>query len=162
MLIHLMQHGACLPKELDPHQPLSPVGREQISKSAQAAQILGLRFELIASSRKTRAMQTAEIVAQKTGYPVPRIEISDTVKAMAPPKETIGFIREYQGLDSILIIGHLPNLGVVASTLLTGGTKVDIHIENGGLMQIDYNLAEERASLNWYISPAQLAIIAKD
>lgn len=162
MLIHLMQHGACLSKELDHHQPLSPVGREQINKSAHAAQILGLRFELIACSRKARAIQTAEIMAEHTGYPVSRIETTDAIKAMTPPDDTIGFIREYDGLDSVLIAGHLPSLGLVASKLLTGVTKLEINIENGGLMQIDFEPAKERGKLNWYATPAQLAKIAND
>lgn len=162
MLIHLMQHGACLPKELDEHQSLSPVGREQIIKSAHAAQILGLSFQLIASSRKTRAMQTAELIAKNTGYPVPRIEVSNRIKAMTPPSETIDFIREYDGLDSVFIAGHLPSLGLVASTLLTGGMNLAIHIENGGLMQIDYDLHENKGMLNWYLSPVQLTQIANN
>ncbi len=160
MDIHLMQHGACLPKELDPHQPLSPVGREQITKSAQAARILGLRFELIVASPKVRSIQTAEIIAEYTGYPVARIEVTEAAKAMAPAQETINFINEYEGLDSIFIAGHLPSLGNIASGLLTGGKALDINIENGGLMQ----LARENGhtKLNWYITPAQLAQIAKD
>ena len=57
MLIHLMQHGVCLSKELDATQPLSPVGGEQIEKSATAARVLGLRFELIVASPKVRSLQ---------------------------------------------------------------------------------------------------------
>lgn len=162
MLIHLMQHGICLPKGLDEHQSLSPVGSEQITKSAKAAQILGLRFELIIASPKVRSRQTAEIMAHHTGYPLSRIEITDAVKAMAPPQATIDFIKEYDGLDSILIAGHLPSLNAVSSTLLTGAQKLDINIENGGLMQLSLPTPEAKASLNWYLSPAQLAQIAKD
>lgn len=162
MLIHLMQHGVCLPKELDAHQPLSPVGREQIQKSAKAAQILGLRYELVIASPKIRSQQTAEIMADYTGYPVSHIEVTDAVKAMAPAQATLSFIHEYDGLDSIFIAGHLPSLGIVASTLLTGGSKLDIHIENGGLMQIDLQPGKDKGVLNWYLSPAQLAQIANN
>lgn len=160
MLIHLMQHGACLPKELDPHQPLSPVGREQINKSSKAAQILGLRFELVAASPKVRALQTAEIMADYTGYPISRIEVTEAAKAMSQPEATIRFIREYEGLDSMFIAGHLPSLVRVASILLTGGEKLDINIENGGLMQLDMPMGSDRARLNWYLSPTQLTQIA--
>lgn len=162
MLIHLMQHGTCFPKEIDEHQPLSPIGREQVIKSARAAQMMGLKFELIVASKKARSLQTAEIMAEQTGYPTQRIEVTDAVKAMAQPKTTIDFIREYDGLESVFIAGHLPSLSLVASTLLTGGNKVDIKIENGGLMQIDLDTTNNQAVLNWYLSPAQLALIAKD
>ncbi len=162
MLIHLMQHGVCLSKELDATQPLSPVGGEQIEKSATAARVLGLRFELIVASPKVRSLQTAEIMAEYTGYPTSRIEVTDAVKAMAPAQTTIDFIREYAGLDSILICGHLPSLGSVASTLLTGGNGLEIYIENGGLMQIASQPPKEKSMLTWYLSPIQLAIIAHD
>jgi len=161
MLIHLMQHGTCLPKELDEHQALSPVGSEQIAKSAKAARILGLRFQLIIASPKVRSRQTAEIMAQHTGYPVARIEVTEAVKAMASPQATIDFIREYDGLDSILIAGHLPSLRVVSSTLLTDSQKLDINIENGGLMQLSLPNLGVKGTLNWYLSSTQLAQIAK-
>lgn len=161
MLIHLMQHGTCLPKELDPNQPLSPVGREQIEKSAQAARTLGLQFELVIASPKVRSLQTAEIMAEYTGYPTSRIQVTEAVKAMAPAKDTLAFVREYDGLDSILIAGHLPSLSSVASQLLTQGNKLEIAIENGGLMQIEVTTHESVGRLNWYQTPAQLAEIAK-
>lgn len=161
MLIHLMQHGACLSKELDPHQPLSPVGREQTVKSAQAARALGLRFELVAASPKVRSQQTAGIMAEHTGYPAARIEVTDAVKAMAPTDTTMKFIREYEGLDSIFIAGHLPSLGLLASAILTGGSRLDIAVENSGLMQIDWDIAAGKGVLNWYLAPAQLALIAR-
>lgn len=160
MLIHLMQHGACLSKELDPNQPLSPVGREQVDKSARAAQILGLRFELIIASPKIRSLQTAEIMAKQTGYPVSRIEVTDAIKAMAPTRKTLDFIKEYEGLDSIFIAGHLPSLGSLASELLTGGPHLDIAIENSGLMQLQWDITTSKSILNWYLRPSQLAEIA--
>ncbi len=159
MLIHLMQHGACLSKELDENQPLSPVGREMVEKTAKAASILGLRFELVVASPKVRSRQTAAIVAEHTGYPVSRIEMTEAIKAMASPQTTIDFIREYEGLNSVLIVGHLPSLAKVASTLLTGELSVAINIENAGLMQIALP-SKGNGTLNWHLTPSQLAHIA--
>ncbi|BCS87002.1 phosphohistidine phosphatase SixA [Pseudodesulfovibrio sediminis] len=162
MLVHLMQHGACLSKELDPTQPLSPVGREQVEKSARAARVLGLRFELVVASPKVRSIQTAEIMAQYTGYPTSRIQVTESVKAMTPATETIHYIREYDGLESILIAGHLPSLGSVASEILVPGNNVDIAIENGGIIQLKMIVSEKKGTLNWYLTPSQLSAIATD
>jgi len=162
MLIHLIQHGACLPKELDPTQPLSPVGREQVEKTANAARILGLSFELVVASPKVRSIQTAEIIAEYTGYPTDRIEVTEAVKAMTPASTTLDFLREYDGLDSILIAGHLPSLGNIASQILTQSSSLEIGIENSGLMQLDVTFPKNKGVLNWYLTPAQLAEIAKD
>ena len=161
MLIHLMQHGACLPKELDENQPLSPVGREMVEKTARAAKKLGLSFELVVASSKVRSLQTAAIMAETTGYPVAHIEKTDAVKAMASPQASLDFLKEYEGLDSVLIAGHLPSLGKIASTLLTGDLSVAVNIENAGLMQIALP-AKGNGVLNWYLTPAQLGLIAAD
>ena len=59
MLVYFMQHGPCLSEELDPARPLSPVGRDLIERSARGVRGLGLRFDLMASSPKARALQTA-------------------------------------------------------------------------------------------------------
>ena len=160
MLIHLMQHGACLSKELNESQPLSPVGREQVEKSGRAAAILGLRFQLVAASPKVRSMQTAEIMAEQTGYPVRRIIVTEAVKAMAPVAETLAFINEYVGLDSILITGHLPSLGLLASAILSPGKPVDIRVENGGLMQLELEPGRSAGVLNWSLTPSQLSVLA--
>jgi phosphohistidine phosphatase len=159
MLIHLMQHGACLPKEVNPSQPLSPVGREQVEKTARSAAILGLRFELVVASSKVRSIQTAEIMAEQTGYPVERIVVTDAVKAMAPTAETLKFINDYVGLDSILIAGHLPSLALLASTILSS-RGANVRVENGGLMQLDLEPGEPAGTLNWSMTPAQLAVMA--
>ena len=71
------------------------------------------------------------------------------------------FIREYEGLDSILITGHMPSLGSLAATILTGGPHLDIAIENCGLMQLDWNIPTDKGVLNWSLTPAQLAGIAR-
>jgi len=162
MLIHLMQHGACLPKELDPSQPLSPVGREQVEKSAKAARILGLNFELVVASPKIRSLQTAEIMSEHTGYPISHIEITETVKAMTPPSTTLDFIQEYDGLDSILIVGHLPSLANLASQITIQDSGLEIGIDNSGLMQLEVTSPKNKGTLNWYLTPAQLAEIAKN
>ncbi len=162
MLIHLIQHGACLSKELDPNQPLSPIGREQVEKSAMAARILGLRFELVVASPKLRSLQTAKIMSEHTGYPTSRIVETEAVKAMAPASVTLDFIQEYQGLDSILIAGHLPSLGALASQILIQDPDLEINIENSGLMQLDVLSPKTKGKLNWYLTPTQLSEIASD
>ncbi|WP_316900846.1 histidine phosphatase family protein [Pseudodesulfovibrio indicus] len=160
MLIHLMQHGACLSKELNEQQPLSPVGREQVEKSGRAAARLGLRFDLVVASPKDRSRETAGIMARQTGYPVDEIVVTDTVKAMTPTAETLAFINEYSELKSILITGHLPSLGALASAMLAHGKVLDIAIENGGLMQISLEPGQTAGTLNWALTPAQLGVIA--
>ena len=161
MEIYLMQHGACFSKDVDPEQPLSPVGLEQIEKSAEAVKKFGLEFDLMLASPKIRSQQTAKAIAEKTGYPVEKIVVTDKVKAMAPPDQTLEFLKQYGGLDRIFIAGHLPSLAEVASMLLTSGSKARVKFEMGGLCRIDVDsLPSDQGVLCFYLTPSQLKLIA--
>ena len=160
MEIHLMQHGTCLPKEVDPDMPLSPVGRDQIVRSSAAMRQLGLGFDRIVVSPKLRARQTAEVVAEVLGYGGRDIVVSETVKAMARPSDTVEYLRGLSA-ESVLIAGHLPNLAELTSFLLCGAGPIRVDISNGGLMRIDVQeLPTDNAILKWYLTPMQLQLIA--
>ena len=63
MNLYLMQHGPCLPQEVNANQPLSPVGQNQITAAAQAMRIMGLWYDTLLTSPRSAAMQTTRIVA---------------------------------------------------------------------------------------------------
>jgi phosphohistidine phosphatase len=161
MELYLMQHGSAFSKDVDPDQPLSPVGREQVIKSAQAVRRMGLAFDMVASSPKTRARQTAEVICELIGYPEEDIVISDALKAMAPPTESIQFLEQYRQQGAMLVTGHLPNLAKLAGELLSPGHAPAIQFANGGLTRID--LWEERDKapvLRWHLTPFHMQVIA--
>lgn len=159
MELYLMQHGTCFSKDIDPDQPLSPVGREQVAKSAEAVRRLGLGFDVILASPKTRSIQTAEAVALAVDYPETAIVITDKVKAMTPAPETAAMLERYAAMQAVLVCGHLPNLAEVASHLL--GAKVRIGFANGGLVRLDMPEPPAReATLKYCLTPLHLQIIA--
>jgi phosphohistidine phosphatase len=160
MEIYLMQHGPNLSKDEDPEESLSPEGEAQISKAAQAIKKMGLEFDVIIASPKKRSQQTAALVAGTIGFPVDGIVETEKVKAMTPAEETIRYLEEFQGKQSVLIAGHLPSLAEVASFLLTSGSKATIQFERGGIGRIDVNrLPTHEGRLRWYLSPAQLDLM---
>lgn len=161
MELYLMQHGSALTEDADPDRPLSPVGREQIIKSAQAMRKLGIRLDVVICSTKTRAAQTADIVCELTGFPEDRIIVSDQVKAMAEPEQSAALIREHQGESAVFVAGHLPNLERLAGFLLSPRNPPSIRFENGGLTRIDFSQDDENGPrLRWHLSPMHLQIIA--
>lgn len=160
MELYLMQHGSCLSKEIDPEMPLSPVGRDQIRRSAAAARMLGLGFDRIVASPKLRARQTAQAVAEAVGYPVEDIVVGEAVKAMSEPARSLDFLRSLHAED-VLVCGHLPNLALLASYILCGDMSLSIAVENGGLTCIELPVDPARAPLlRWHLSPMQLQLIA--
>jgi phosphohistidine phosphatase len=161
MEIYLMQHGPNLSKDEDPEEPLSPEGKKLVSKAARAIKKMGLKFDEIIASPKTRSQQTAALVAEAVGFPLEGIVETEKVKAMTPAEETIAYLAQFGEKDSILIAGHLPSLGEVTSALLTSGSKATIQFERGGIGRIDVDkLPTHEGKLLWYLTPAQLELIA--
>ena len=161
MELYLMQHGACLSTKIDPDQPLSPVGRDAVAQSAQAVSRMGLTFDAILCSPKTRARQTATILAETLRYPPSRIHESDTFLPMASPRESLEEIKRFEKARTVLVCGHLPSLLEIAALLTVKGGKLDLHFENAGLMRLDLNQAMNAGKLIWSLSPSQLQLIAR-
>jgi len=63
MRIYLTQHGEALAKDVDRERPLSEQGRADVQRLAEVLREKGVRVEQIWHSRKTRAEQTAALIA---------------------------------------------------------------------------------------------------
>lgn len=83
MQIYLIQHGEALSEEQDSQRHLSPEGIAQIKRTASALKNLGVSFDLLISSPKARAKESAEIMAGALSFPLRGIEITDTLNLIA-------------------------------------------------------------------------------
>ncbi len=161
MELYLMQHGTALSKELDEDRPLSPVGRDQLVKSAEAVKKLGIGLDLIVASPATRSLQTAQIVAAQVGYPESAILQVNAVKPMARPEEVVEFLHEHEDKGSVLIAGHLPSLEKIAALLISHRGEAALAFQNGGLTCIEIEeFTRPIAKLLWHLTPLHLQIIA--
>ncbi len=160
MEIYLMQHGECLPKDVDPEQPLSPEGRKQLIENTKAIKKI-LSFSALITSNKLRAIETAEIVAKSLNFPTNKIVKTELVKPTAPVEDAIEFLKQYFSLPSLLLVGHMPSILNIASYLLTEGSKVNINFQRGGVARIDVDkLPTHEGRLMWYTPPDILKLIA--
>jgi phosphohistidine phosphatase len=161
MEIYLMQHGPSFAKDVDPEESLTPEGEVQIGTAGRGLKRVGLRLDVIVSSTKKRAWQTARIVAEQLGFQPEKIVQTDLVKPMAAPEQSIRFLKQYEGDRAVLVAGHLPSLAEIASALLTEGSKVTIQFERGGIGRIDVDsLPTHQGRLRWYLTPEHLSLIA--
>jgi phosphohistidine phosphatase len=162
MEIYLMQHGEAHSEDQDPERSLTPEGEGQIHFSGKALKKLGVSVDLILSSPKKRARQTAEIVAAELGYPKEEIEVTETLEPLAPSGDTIGHIGRFADRGRVFLAGHLPSLGKIASELVSGGEDVSVHFEMGGVCRIDVEALPTRAGdLRWVLPPAHLRFLAE-
>ena len=162
MEIYLMQHGEAYAKDKDPERSLTLKGEEQIHLSAQALKKMDVKFNLIISSPKKRARQTAEIVAAEMGYPQDGIEATETLEPTVPAKDTLSYLATHGDKNRIFIAGHLPSLGEIVSTLVCDRSHVSFHFEMGGVARIDVEeLKAHNGELRWFLTPSQLTMLSQ-
>jgi phosphohistidine phosphatase len=161
MELYLMQHGQAVPESESQEQPLSREGVGQIQASAVAMRKLGISLDTLIHSPKKRSKQTAALIAEALNYPHSDLVETDLVKPLAPVPETLRFLKQFHASRTVMIAGHLPSLGEIASDLLTDGSKVHIHFENGSLCRLDLAfLPTHEARLRYCLTAVQLKMLA--
>ena len=161
MNLYLMQHGACLPQEVNPNQPLSPVSQSQVATTAQAMRVMGLWFDALLTSPRRAAVQTTGIVAEGMGYAPSSITQFAGLEAGVSLKFCLEELRACERYQSVFLCGELPLLGDLASHLLTSGPKLSLALEGGALMAIGITSLGSRAgTLRWLLQGPQLQMIA--
>ncbi len=162
MEIYLMQHGEAYAEDQDPGRSLTPQGKDQIHSSGKALRKLGVDIDLIVSSPKKRARQTAEIVAGELGYSK-AIEVTETLEPLAPSEEAIAYLGVFADRRNVLLVGHLPSLGGIAANLMSEEGQVSVHFEMGGVCRIDVEtLPTHAGDLRWVLPPAHLRLLAEE
>jgi phosphohistidine phosphatase len=162
MEIYLMQHGEAYSEDQDPERSLSPNGEEQIRSTGKALKKLGVDVDLMVSSPKKRARQTAEIVAGQLGYSKEGIEVTETLEPLAPSEDLIAYLRRFGDRRKVLLAGHLPSLGKIAANLVSEKGDVSVRFEMGGVCRIDAEaLPTHAGDLRWVMPPAHLRLLAE-
>ena len=137
MHLYLIRHGiAAEPEayETDEERPLTKEGDRKTRKVAQRLYELEIQFDLILTSPLMRATQTAQIL-QTVGLST-QIEESS---ALAPSGDIENWLEWYQqwqetGSPSLALVGHQPDLGNWAETLLWGKTQDALILKKAGII----------------------------
>jgi phosphohistidine phosphatase len=152
MDVYLMQHGEAAAEADDPARPLTEGGRAAVTRVAAKAQTAGVQIDRLLHSGKLRAEQTAQILAAALGNAP--IEARD---GLAPDDATNPIARWLGGQSgdgSVAIIGHLPFLDRLASSLVAGDEEAHvISFQNAGLIKLVQNAERGGFSVAWVLVP---------
>lgn len=160
MQIYLMRHGSNHPKSQDPEEGLTQAGREQARRAGRALAALGVGVDRVIASPKTRARQTAALAAEALGYDVATIAQSPALKPMAEPQDTLEAVLELKA-PRVLVVGHLPSLGRVASVLMGGPQDMSWGFEPTTCCFIEaVTPGVSPGTLRWFLDPEALAAIS--
>ena len=131
MTLYLVQHGLSLPKDEDPQKGISVEGRAATERIAEVAQGYGVRVDTILHSGKTRARQTAAIMAAAL-TPAAGVKEKTGLKPMDDVTALGGLI---DSADNVMLVGHLPFMQRLTSWLITGSIEPPVFkFQNGGIV----------------------------
>ena len=151
MNIYLVQHGKPIPKEEDPDRPLSVQGKNDVERMADFLLKAGIHLEEIFHSGKTRAGQTAEIIAY-------RLKPGDTplIKETLAPLADVKVIAEEIGQNQkdIMLVGHLPHLAKLTAYLTSGNESGSVvGFQQGGVVCLRREADGEGWTIAWMLIP---------
>jgi phosphohistidine phosphatase len=137
-------------------RPLTEDGQEKMRKAAKGIARLIDKLDVVLTSPLIRASDTAKIVAQELGAEH-KIEVCKELLPGASAKKLLLYLAKYKNLDTIMVVGHEPDLGYLASALL-GSDQAVIEFKKGALCCIEVSTLPPKGAgtLLWHMPPKQL------
>ena len=150
MALFLVQHGKSLTKDEDPEQSLSGEGIADTERIAAVAKGYGVRPSSIAHSGKKRARQTAEIFAAAL-RPEKGVQERGGLNPLDDVRPLAGVLNSREDL---MLVGHLPFMERLTSTLITGSDKrLVFKFQNGGIVCLDMDPDKPAWFIKWALMP---------
>lgn len=149
MNFYLVRHAQALSELADPTRPLSDEGRKEAESVARSASVKGVRVVTILHSDKLRAKQTAEIFEQ---FLSPLRGIRE-IRGLAPEDDPLLAKAELEAAqEPLMMVGHLPHLGRLASMLVTGDPERAV-VEFPSATLVCLEFSREAWQIKWSMTP---------
>jgi len=146
---YLVRHGEAKAEVEDPARSISERGREEVRLVALHAAAAGVQVAEILHSGKLRARQTAEILAEYL-RPARGVRETDGIAPNDSPEKA--WAEVVAASEPLMIVGHLPHLGLLISALILGDPKKDlIQFPTGAMACLARS--KEAFRLEWLLTP---------
>ena len=153
--IYLLRHGhAGDPnawKGDDAARPLSAKGRQQAKRLGKFLAQAGFRPDVVISSPKVRARETAELVGSRLGVDV---ELDERVADGFDVRGVRDLVKRFDS-GRIVFVGHDPDFSELLASLVGAPA---IPMPKGAIARIDFDVAPApgRGALRWLLPPDAL------
>jgi phosphohistidine phosphatase len=160
MILYLLRHAIAAERGSaaysDSDRPLTPEGKEKMEQAADSFPSLIGEVGLIASSPYLRARETAMIAAHRLRGGK-KIRIVELLAPGGSIDELFQFLEECRHYRAVMVVGHEPDLGTLASLLL-GVDRSAIELKKGALcaVSISGTIAKGCGLLIFLLQPKQL------
>jgi phosphohistidine phosphatase len=164
MYIYLLRHAIAVPRGTPGYpnddRPLTDEGKKKMMEEAKALVKVMDGIDIILTSPLARAKETAAIAAQAL-QAESKMEICSKLQPEYSGKFVVQFLAKYNSYKKIMLVGHEPQMGMIASYLL-GSEKGVIEIKKGSLCCIEVETLplKKPGTLLWHLRPGHLRRIA--
>ena len=163
MVLYVIRHAEAVEGSdtlQDEWRYLTEKGRSAAEKISSVLAKYGPKPRLTLTSPLTRAVQTAEIMAEKAC----RKNVVVANALLLPGKEIgelVELIKESKDAKRILVVGHEPQLGALVATLL-GREDGAISLKKGACVALEINpdKADKPAAFLWYLVPGKKRVMS--
>jgi phosphohistidine phosphatase len=161
MVVYVMRHAEAVEGGetlQDVWRYLTERGRATAEKMGSSISRIGPKPRLTVTSPLTRAVQTAEIVAEKAC----RKNVVIASRLLLPGAdidELVTYLKGCNDAGRVLLVGHEPQLGALVATLL-GRVGETVSLKKGACvaLEIDPKKDDRPAGFLWYLAPGRKCI----
>jgi phosphohistidine phosphatase len=158
MIIHFLRHASAgeslvNPKK-DEKRALDKEGIEQCGYVGRALAAMEVQVDAIISSPLKRATQTASLVGNEMGYEG-KLQLDAGLRPGATFADFRKLLEKYAKLESIMVVGHNPNLSQFLGTSISeSGCEASIDLKKGAVARVE--MRRSSGTLNWCLTPKTL------
>ncbi len=161
MILYVMRHAEAVEGSdtlQDEWRYLTENGRSAAEKMSSSIAKIGPKPRLTITSPLTRAVQTAEIAAEKACRKNV-VEASGLLLPGADISELIAHLKGCKNAKRVMLVGHEPQLGSLVATLL-GRADGAISLKKGACvaLELDPDKDDKPAAFLWYLVPGKKCI----
>jgi len=162
MRLYLVQHGDAVTEQVNPDRPLSDKGKRDVGRVAVLLARARPAISRVIHSGKARARETAEILARAAA---PGVTVEAAAAGLAPNDQTDLFFQAiaswldgvaagHEPAAGVVLVGHLPFMGKLASRLVCGNESAGVAIfQPGAILCLEWGGEAVGWSVVWMAPP---------
>ena len=158
----IIRHAAALPRGtpgvLDNERPLTTSGKVKFRTAARGLARVAPRPDVLLTSPRPRAQETAEIAARAFKHVEPWVE---SALADQSVDAIVAALQTHPVSATVALVGHEPILGALIARLLGETRTGRLTLEKGGAALVDLpNGPLTAGRLVWFLAPRELRTLA--
>ena len=154
MNLYVLRHASAGTRRANPivdaKRPLDKEGKQQCLLVGAFLNRLNVQFDRVVSSPLKRAMQTASLVGNETGYDNP-VVVSEALSPEAGVHKFQELVRGLEKFDNVLVVGHNPNIPLLLGSLIAPSTRMSLRLRKGAIARVDCTRLP--GTLHWLVDP---------